>query len=85
MELWLPRINNFKQMIIDCLCKPAHHREMEYLNDLGERNPPDHYIIDVDSVDDWHVFGFINDTGVRTCHPGSGPVGPEEGPGCPRR
>ncbi len=30
MELWLPQINNFKQLIIDRLEKPAHRREMEY-------------------------------------------------------
>jgi hypothetical protein len=85
MELWIPEINNLKQLIIDRLCKPAHPREMEYYHDLGERHPPNEYIIEVDSVDDWRVFGFIDDTGVRTCRPGSGPVGLEEGPGRPRR
>jgi hypothetical protein len=40
MELLLPEINYFKQLIIDRLCKPVHQREMEYYHDLGERNPP---------------------------------------------
>ena len=42
-------------------------------------------MIDVESVDDWRVFGFIDDTGVQTCRPGSGPVGLNEGPGRPRQ
>jgi hypothetical protein len=47
--------------------------------------PADHYIINVESVDDWRVIGFIDDTAVRSRRPGSGPVGPEDGPGRPRR
>jgi hypothetical protein len=27
-------------------------------------------IIDVESVDDWHVFGFIDDSGMQQCQPG---------------
>jgi hypothetical protein len=30
------------------------------------------------------VFGFLDDTAVRTCRPGSGPVGEDDGPGRPR-
>ena len=85
MEMWLPQLNNFKQLIIDRLRQPAHPREMDYFYDMGERLPANHYIIDVASVDDWQVIGFIDDTAVRSCRPGSGPVGPEDGPGRPRR
>ncbi len=53
MEIWLPEINNFKQMIIDRLRQPAHPREMDFFHDIGERLPANQYIIDVESVDDW--------------------------------
>jgi hypothetical protein len=56
-----------------------------FFNDIGERLPANQYIIDVESVDDWQVIGFIDDTAVRSCRPGSGPVGPEDGPGRPRQ
>ncbi len=36
-------------------------------------------------LESWRVYGFIDDTAVRTCRPGSGPIGPDEGPGRPRR
>jgi len=85
LEMWIPEIQNFKQNIVDRLRKPAHRREMEYFNDLGQRYLADHYIVDVESVDDWRVFGFIDDTNIRTCRPGSGPVGVQGGPGLPRR
>jgi len=29
----------------------------------------------------WRIFGFIDDTNVRTCRPGSGPVGNANGAG----
>ncbi len=48
---------------------------------MGDRIPANHYIIDVASVDDWRVMGFFDDTAVRSCRPGSGPAGPEDGPG----
>jgi hypothetical protein len=38
-------------------------------------------VIDLESVDDWRIWGFIDDTGVQTCQSRSGPVGLEEGPG----
>jgi hypothetical protein len=85
MEIWLPEINSFKQLIIDRLRQPDHPREMDYYYDMGDRLPPNDYIIDVDSVDDWRVIGFIDNTNVRSCRPGSGPVGPDDGPGRPRR
>ncbi len=78
IEIWLLELDNFKQMIIDHLAKPAHFIEMEYY-------APNQYVIQLDSVDDWRVFGFIDDTAVRTCRPGSGPIGPDDGPGRPRR
>ncbi len=85
MEMWPPQVNSYKQLIIDHLRQPAHPREMDYYYDMGERLPANHYIIDVAHVDDWRVIGFIDDTAVRSCRPGSGPDGPEEGPGRPRR
>ncbi len=85
MEIWLRVINNFKQMIVDRLWQPAHPREMDFYHDMGARIPADQYIIDVESVDDWRVKGFIDDTAVRSCRPGSGPVGPEVGHGRPHR
>ena len=36
-------------------------------------------------LESWRVFGFIDDTNVRTCQPGSGPVGNGVGAGGPRR
>jgi hypothetical protein len=33
----------------------------------------------------WRLFGFIDDTNVCTCRPGSGPVGNANGAGQPRR
>jgi hypothetical protein len=83
MEMWLPELDNFKHIIIDHLAKPAHSIEMEYYNDIGVIDPPNQYVIQIDSVDDWRVFGFIDDMAVRTCRPGSGPVGPEDDPGRP--
>ncbi len=78
-------MQNFKQMIIDCLAQPAHTIEVDYYHDLGEQGPACQYIIQIDSVDDWYMFGFINDMTVRTCRPGSGPVGPRDGPGRPHQ
>lgn len=43
---------------------------------MGACIPANQYIIDVESVDDWQVIGFIDDTAVRSCRPGYGPVGP---------
>jgi hypothetical protein len=39
MEIWLPNINYFKQMIVDRLWQPAHQREMDYYYDMVERLP----------------------------------------------
>jgi hypothetical protein len=85
IEIWLPEMNGFKQSIIERLRQPAHPIEMDYYYDAGERDGPNQYIVEVESIDDWRVFGFIDDTAVRTCRVGSGPVGPEDGPGRPRR
>ncbi len=72
-------------MIVDRLWQPAHQREKGYYYDMVERLPANQYIVDVESVDDWQVMGFIDDTAERSCRPGSGPVGPEDGPVRPRR
>jgi hypothetical protein len=52
IEMWLPEMQHFKQLIVDRLKKLAHFRELEFYNDLGERNPAEHYMIDVESVYD---------------------------------
>jgi hypothetical protein len=83
IEMWLPEVQNFKQMIVDHLAQPAHTIEVDYYRDLGKQATAHQYIIQIVSVDDWRVFGFINDTAVRTCRPGSGPAGPGDGPGRP--
>jgi hypothetical protein len=77
-------MNSFKQSIIECLCQPAHPIEMDYYYDAGERDGPNQYIIEVASIDDWQVFGFIDDMAIRTHRVESGPVGPEDGHGRPR-
>ncbi len=77
-------MQHFKQLIVDHLAQPAHTIEVDYYHDLGEQGAVHQYIILIDSVDDWHMFGFIDDTAVRTCQPGSGPVGQGDGPGRPR-
>ncbi len=64
MEIWIPQINNFKQMIVGHLRQPAHPRELDYYYDMGERLPANQYVIDVASIDDWRVMGFIDDTAV---------------------
>jgi hypothetical protein len=83
--MWLPQLNSYKQLIVDCLRQPAHPREMDYYYDMGEQLPANHCIIAVASVGDWWIIGFINDRAIRSCHPVSGPVEPEHGPGRPRR
>jgi hypothetical protein len=85
IELWLPELPSFNQIIIDHLAQPAHPIKIDDYYDLGEQGPARQYIIHIDSVNDWCVSGFINDLAVRTCRPGSGPVGPGDGPGRPRR
>jgi hypothetical protein len=84
IELWLPELPSYKQMIIDHLAPPAHPIEVDYYYDLGEQGPAHQYIIHIDSVDDWCVFGLIKDMVVRTCRLGSGPVGPGDGPTFPQ-
>ena len=58
---------------------------MEYYNDMEENQRPNEYVIEIESIDDWQVFGFIDDMAIRTFRVRSGPVGPEDGPGRPRR
>jgi hypothetical protein len=65
--MWLPELDNFKQMTMDHLAKPANSTEMEYCNDFGEVDGANQYIIHVDAGGDWHVFGFIDDMALRTC------------------
>jgi hypothetical protein len=83
IELWLGELDNFKQAILDRLAQPAYQIEAEYFNDIGfpERAQ---YIINCDP-EHRRVFGFLDDTNVRSSRPGSGPVGPGEGSGRPHR
>jgi hypothetical protein len=34
---------------------------MEYYNDMEENQRPNEYVIEIESIDDWQVFGFIDD------------------------
>jgi hypothetical protein len=82
IEIWLDHIDEFKQAILDRLAQPAHPIEREFFDDIG--HPERAQFIVQCPLDFWRVYGFLDDTNVRTCRPGSGPVGPDEGPGRPR-
>jgi hypothetical protein len=83
IELWLGQIEVFKQAILNHLTQPAHPIERDLFVEEGHPERAQ-YIIQC-PIESWRVYGFIDDTAVRTCRPGSGPVGPGEGPGRPRR
>ncbi len=83
MDLWLGQIESFKRVILDRLAQPAHPIERELFDNDGHPERAQ-YIIQC-AIESWRVYGFLDDTAVRTCRPGSGPVGPGEGPGRPRR
>ena len=80
IEGWIGHMDVFKRSILGRLAKPAHPFEVEFDNQLAHPQ----YIIEC-PIDSWRVFGFIDDTNVWTCRPGSGPVGNRNGPGRPRR
>ena len=67
---WIDQIQEFKKAILDRLAKPAHPIELDFDDELA--NPQ--YVVQC-PIECWRVFGFIDDTNVRTCRPGSGPVG----------
>ncbi len=84
IEMWIADIFNFKQAILDRLAQPAHPIEIEYFEEEGIDFDREEFVIHC-PLDAWRVFGFLDDTAVRTCRPGSGPVGDDDGPGRPRR
>ncbi len=81
--MWVGEIESFKQAILDRLAQPAYPFEREYFEEIGHPERAQ-YVINC-PIEHWRVFGFIDHTNVRSCRPGSGPVGPGEGPGRPRR
>jgi hypothetical protein len=83
IELWLGDMENFKQAILDRLAEPAHPIEADYFDDIGHPERAE-YLVQCDP-EHWRVFGFLDDTNVRSSRPGSGPVGTGEGSGRPRR
>jgi hypothetical protein len=83
IELWLGDMDNFKHAILDRLAQPAYPFEVEYFEDIGHPERAQ-YVVNCDP-DHWRVFGFLDDTNVRSSRPGSGPVGAGEGSGRPRR
>jgi len=83
IELWLGDMENFKQAILDRLAEPAHPIEADYFDDIGHPERAE-YLVQCDP-EHWRVFGFLDDTNVRSSRPGSGPVGTGEGSGRPHR
>ncbi len=57
-----------------------HPIELDFDEELG--NPQ--YIIQC-PVESWSVFGFLDDTHIKTCRPGSGPVSNIDVPSRPGR
>jgi hypothetical protein len=80
IEGWIGQVEDFKKAILDRLAQPAHPIELDYDDELAHPR----FIIQC-PIENWRVFGFLDDTNVRTCRPGSGPVGNRDGPGRPRR
>jgi hypothetical protein len=80
IEGWIGSIQDFKKAILDRLAKPAHPIKLDFDDDLAHPQ----YVIQC-PIECWRVFGFIDDTNIRTYRPGSGPVGNNDGPGRPRR
>ena len=56
---------------------------LQYFEDEGIDFDHEEFVIQC-PLESWHVFEFLDDTAVRTCRPGSGPVGDDNGPGRPR-
>jgi hypothetical protein len=63
--------------------QPVHPMEAEYFENMGHLERAQ-YVIHC-QPEFWRVFGFLDDNNVRSSRPGSGPVGPGEGDGRPRR
>jgi hypothetical protein len=80
--MWLGQMENFKQVILDRLAQPAHPFERERFDADGHPEQGQ-YVIHC-PLEWWRVYSFLDDTAVHTCRPGSGPIGPDKGPGCPR-
>ena len=76
-------MESFKRLILGRLAQPAHPIERDYFVEEGHPERAQ-YVIHC-PIESWRVYGFLDDTAVRTCRPGSGPVGPADGPGRPRR
>jgi hypothetical protein len=83
IEIWLGQMEYFKRVILDRLAQPAHPIERELFDNDGHPERVQ-YIIQC-PIKSWHVYGFLDDTKIQTCRPGSGSVGPGKGPGRPRR
>jgi hypothetical protein len=77
---WQHMLPDFRTAILNRLGKPAHQMEVEFNDQLARPE----FIIEAPFVS-WRIFGFIDDTNVRTCRPGSGPVGNANGAGRPQR
>jgi len=73
---WQHLFHDFRWAILNRLGKPAHQMEVDFDEQLGRPE----FIIQA-PLESWRVFGFIDDTNVRTCQPGSGPVGNGVGAG----
>jgi hypothetical protein len=58
----------------------VHPIELDFDEELG--NPQ--YIIQC-PIESWSVFGFLDDTNIRTCRPGSGPFSNLDGLSRPGR
>ncbi len=71
VEMWLPNIEDFKQAILACLAQPAHPIKQNDFDDMGhpERG---NYVINC-PIKHWSIFGFLDDTRICKCQPGSGP------------
>jgi hypothetical protein len=80
IEGWLRQVKEFKRVILDRLAQPAHPIQLDYDDELTHPQ----FIIQC-PIENWRVFRFLDDTNVRTCSPGSGPVGNRGGPGQPQR
>ena len=68
MRMWAPKIDDFRERIWRSVCFEKDPNDGQY----SLKRPG--YTFDLNS---WRIFGFIDCTDVRTCRPGSGPVGPD--------
>jgi len=83
IEMWLDELDNFKQAILNRLAQPTHPIEEEQF-ELDGHPERAQYVLHCDP-EHWRIFGFLDNTNVRSCRPGSGPVGTGEGAGRPRQ